>query len=304
MFLLVLTTAAKTLFVVLDKPQLVGIFSKIYFVIFALYWFGFLGFFCYTITRDGNYLSLIFTIPFWLAGIYMVYRIFFKGRISLQKEEDGVFKPSRFNLKVIVGVFLVGICLAAGILMLFFGIRDTYRLNKTLEGYSSVDGSFSGYDVYHMDEDGTTYRLIYTYNVDDVEYTVATDYGAGSIPGRDSVREVKYNPNNPNEAVLTGTNAKNFLIYMGAFFTMGAIAFILAACHMMGWFDKVKINVMGMYFGVVFTIIGIGILMFQNGTTGSLKETVHTMRFWIMIPILFIAVGILQIIKCIVQKHR
>lgn len=126
----------------------------------------------------------------------------------------------------------------------------------------------------------------------------------GYIPERNSTREVKYDPNNPEEAILVGTNSSNFLIFFGGFFILGAAAFIIGALYMKGTFDKVKIDIMGTYFGVVFTIIGVGIILFQNGTTSSFIETIKSMGFWILIPILFIVVGTFQTVKCLFLNRK
>lgn len=70
--------------------------------------------------------------------------------------------------------------------------------------------------------------MTYIYKVDGKEYSITTDYGTNYIPDENSSREIKYNPNNPKEAVITGTNSKNSLIYFGAFFTFGALTFVIA----------------------------------------------------------------------------
>ena len=121
----------------------------------------------------------------------------------------------------------------------------------------------------------------------------------GYIPETNSTRKVKYNPNNHSEAVLVGTNGNNFLIYFGAFFTLGGSVFVLATLYIKGVFDKVKIDVMGTYVGFIILIVGIGIILFQNQTTSSLIKTIKSMGFWFIIPSLFIIVGVFQIIKCL-----
>ena len=63
-----------------------------------------------------------------------------------------------------------------------------------------------------------TYKLTYIYEVDDIQYSITTDYGTNYIPEENSIREVKYNPSNPEEALLVGTNNSNSLIYFGLFF--------------------------------------------------------------------------------------
>lgn len=81
------------------------------------------------------------------------------------------------NFRIIVSCFLVCSVLIIGIVCLYFGIKDTYKLNKITREYSVANGYFVDYDIYSKSKDGTTYKLIYTYEVDGIEYTVATDYG-------------------------------------------------------------------------------------------------------------------------------
>ena len=91
--------------------------------------------------------------------------------------------------------------------MMFFGIRDTYNLKNKTKNYITTTGYFNNYDVFDADEDGITYKLTYIYKVDGKEYSITTDYGTNYIPDENSSREIKYNPNNPKEAVITGTNS-------------------------------------------------------------------------------------------------
>ena len=56
---------------------------------------------------------------------------------------------------------------------------------------------------------------------------------------------------------------------------------------------------MGLYVGIVSLIIGIGIISIQLGEVASLIRVIEQMKFWFFIPILFIIVGIFQIIKCL-----
>lgn len=53
-------------------------FSKLYIIGFLLFWFGFLIVGCYIIIREQSYSMLLFSIPFWIAGIFIVYKKFKK----------------------------------------------------------------------------------------------------------------------------------------------------------------------------------------------------------------------------------
>ena len=93
-------------------------------------------------------------------------------------------------------------------------------------------------------------------------------------------------------------------MYFGGFFTLGAIAFILGALSIKGYFDKIKIDIVGLYLGFVFLIVGIGFIMWQGGITISFFEMIKKLGVWLLIPILFIIVGIFQIIKCLFFKRE
>lgn len=208
-------------------------------------------------------------------------------------------------MEIIISCFLVFAVLVSGFLCLFIGIKDTYKFNQKTKNYVITEGYFKDYTVHSIDKEGTTYKLIYEYEVDGKKYMVSTDYGVEKIPSLNSMRKVKYDPNNYEKAVLVGTNRNNGLIYFGAFFILGGMVFVLIFLQIKGVFDKIKIDVIGTYMGVTFTIIGIGIILFQNGTTSSFIETVKMMGFWIFIPLMFIIVGILLTIKSLfLQKSK
>ncbi len=299
----VVLSLGKNIFLIFDKDKYVNIFNKLYAIVFLLFAFCFLIFWSYTVIKNNNYLTLLFTIPFWLMLIYFIHKCFFKkNQKSLSSKRE-----TKFNIKIIVSGFLVFTVLVSGFICLIIGIKDTYHINKITKNYITTTGYFKDYEIYNSQEKrkhnrsvtSTTYRLIYTYKVDGKEYTIKTDYGSGTIPNTDSTREIKYNPDNPNEAILIGTNRNNGLIYFGTFFVLGGMVFVLIFLYAMGIFDKVKINILGLYIGIVFFIIGIGIIAFQMGTISSFMETIKTMRFWFLIPVMFIIVGIFQTIKCL-----
>lgn len=210
----------------------------------------------------------------------------------------------KINFKVIIGAFLVLISFILGIIFIIIGVKGTYQQNQTANNYLSADGYYVDYEIYDIDEDGITYRLIYRYQVDGKEYQIKTDYGTNYIPDANDIREVKYNPQNPEQAILTGTTYNTGLIFFGIFFTAIPLVFILAALTVLGYFDKLKIDVVGTFAGIVILVIGIGMLMLQNGETGSPTETIQSFGIWIIVPFLFIVGGVFQIIKCLIIKSK
>ncbi len=235
-------------------------------------------------------------------GVISTYKI-----VSLHRNLEVRLKMNNknpiLNFRVVISSFLVMVILLLGIIFLFIGIKDTYILNRKTENYISTNGYFIDYEIYNSSKRSTTYKLNYIYLVDGKEYAVSTDYGAGYIPEKNSVRIVKYNPDNPEESILIGTNSKNFLIYLGTFFILGSVAFILVALQIKGTFDKIEIDVIGLYLGIVLLIIGTGAIFLQNGTTSSLLETVKSLKIWAAIPLLFILIGVFQTTKCVFVKR-
>lgn len=278
-----------------NNSKLANLFSKMFTIGFLAFLAGFLIFVLYICFRNKNYILLIISLLFCLFGFFFLKKRFIND--TIMKSNTGVSFP------IVVSTFLVGIVFFSGIVMLIFGIKDTYELNLKTKDYIVTKGFFDHYDVFDVDDDGITYRLTYVYNVDGKQYSLTTDYGTNYIPEANSNREIKYNPNNPNEAILLGTNSKNGLIYFGAFFTLGSLTFVIAALTIMGYFDKFKIDVLGLYIGVLFIIVGIGIILFQTGTTRTLFETVKSFGLWMLIPIMLILVGVIQTIKCITKVN-
>ena len=60
--------------VVMGKKALAAKISKVYVVAFLIYWFGFLIYWDYASFVDGNYMKILYSVPFWLGGIYFTYR--------------------------------------------------------------------------------------------------------------------------------------------------------------------------------------------------------------------------------------
>ena len=79
------------------------------------------------------------------------------------------------------------------------------------------------------------------------------------------------------------------LLFAGAFFALGAFTFVLGWLTVNGHFARYKIDVLGLYMGVVVTGIGTGILIWKF----------HNLGLWMLVPILMIAAGLAQIIKCL-----
>lgn len=306
---------AKDICLMLNKPKPAHYLSQGFIISFFSFVFGFLTYACYFAIKNGQYSMVLFSIPFWLVAIYSFYA-FFKKKASASSSKKAEKrratssnkKRSKWSFPIVVTGFLVSIVLIVGIVLLFMGIKDTIKNAHISADYKSIEGTFVDYEVDYQshirNRTSTTYYLIYEYEISGEIYTVKTDYGTGTLPPLNSTREIKYDPNNPENAMVGGSNGSHFMLLMGGFFTLGGMVFVLLALQIKGVFDKVKFDILGTYFGFVFVAVAFGIVFFRYGETGSFITGLTSMGIFMVIPILFILAGGALMIKSICSKKQ
>ncbi len=68
------TLLLSKIFLLLNKKDLARKLSKIYTIAFLTYWFGFLIYWDYVSILNGNYIALLISLIFWIAGLYVAYK--------------------------------------------------------------------------------------------------------------------------------------------------------------------------------------------------------------------------------------
>lgn len=267
------------------------LFEKIFIIGFLSFVFLFLILWTGLSILSKDYSLIIVSIPFWIIGIFLV-------RKKLLGKETKLFK--KFNFRQVFLYLFLSLFILIGIVMLYFGISNSFKNFSKTNNYVKTIGYFVDYEIYDSDEDGTTYKLIYSYNVNNKEYTVSTDYGTNMIPKEGSSRTIKYNPSNPSEAIISGGSSEIVLLLIGIMFTMiPFVIFINMSPKIKEKLDNLNFNVTTLLIGIVFLIIGFMALYMMTGTF-SIIEMYKSFSLNYLIPylilLMFVIVGILLII--------
>lgn len=209
----------------------------------------------------------------------------------------------KINPKKIVIVLLFFAALLSGIVLLFFGIKNSVSLAIKTKDWFEAPGYFRDYSIYDIDDDGeTTYRLKYVFYSGGAEYFVETDYGSGVIPEIDSVRTVLYEPENPENAIIKGGTASVTYLTIGFMFTF--IPLFMIFCWL--WINgKIKVHVNVFDFTAGFLIFAVGELcLYMMGGSAFLWKAFGSMGFLAIIPTLMAVVGIFQMVKTVVNGKK
>ncbi|MBE5821264.1 MAG: DUF3592 domain-containing protein [Clostridiales bacterium] len=196
--------------------------------------------------------------------------------------KDSVDRPP---LMILVPFILLGLAI------LSIGLYLTHKQKIETRNYIETIGIFVDSSVYSNDEDGTTYSLTYRYRVNGKYYFITTDYGTGSVPSVGSEKTIKYNPNNPSEAIITGFNSYSLILFFGGMCTFIPLVLIVNSA-----------------FFANFVILFLGILVYyimgSSSDDLSLGKVFKTNGIFTLVPLLFIGAGIINIVYFIFNKDK
>lgn len=183
------------------------------------------------------------------------------------------------------------------------------NLNEKTKNYVSVEGKLCGYSAY--DSDGESYSLEYEYIVDGRKYYISTNYGVGVIPELGSVKTIKYNLNNPSEAIIAGAivaDDSNVLwIVLGFMFFFIALIMVMSESGKKSKkAKKIKSLITSGLIGILFSGLGISAYYMMCMGTDSLSLATGFKLFgtFAIIPVIFIILGILIMLMSIFPKKE
>ena len=192
---------------------------------------------------------------------------------------------------IFIAGFLILIFMACGVWLLSMGIGDTLENNRLKAEYETVEGHLSDYTLASPDSydpvrrrhKSATYFLTYTYFVDNVPYTVTTDYSTGNVPALGTARTIYYDAADPENAIPGGNSGSSMLILLGAMFILVPMLFIVVACSANGLLPKTRIDLPGILAGGIMVAFAAGFL--------SMMESGAGFNPFLLIPWLMIAAG-------------
>jgi len=186
-------------------------------------------------------------------------------------------------------------------------INHTFLKTKD---YISIEATFVGVDFCSINDYGETCTLIYQYIVDGEQYFVSTDYKTGIISEIGITKTVKYNLNNPAESVVGEFNSAGALLFVGFMFVVVPLIMLVDSRLRFNSAnakkDVIKNKVFGVFIGLVFTILG-GVTYYSicaNGDSLSIIVAFQNAGFWLIIPLMFIVVGLLMTFGSVFSKGK
>lgn len=127
--------------------------------------------------------------------------------------------------------FLTIIFGIVSIVCIILGASRQYKhyVKRNLENFEEVDGHVSDYEVdYSTDSDGNRtiqYTSIIEYEVNSVKYTIKSNHSSNSKQKLGKLVAIKYNPENPEDAIFKND-------YTGLIILIAGIVFLMATIYM------------------------------------------------------------------------
>lgn len=215
-----------------------------------------------------------------------------------------------------ISVIMLIIFIIVGSILVLLGIKNISNQKDRVNGYIEIEASYVDKHIYSSKatstfeyeynnvESDTLYSLIYSYTVDGKKYTISTDYGTNIIPKVGSTKTIKYNPDNPSEAIFVdGYGINSLFLFLGAIFVVFPIIIIVAMT-----FNKEN-NVFSKFFsflvGLIFVAIGSSIyyIMCLDNHSLSPKIAFENSGITIIFPIILIILGLYAMITSVLVKR-
>ena len=205
---------------------------------------------------------------------------------------------------IIAFKLLAVLAILISIPLLYRGVSGAMRNHYAKESYVSTEAFVSSYQEVQgkgSKRHRTYYVLTYAYTVEGEVYYFTDDLRLNSLPPANYFREIRYDPANPENALLVGKSGSAASLLAGLMFLL------IPAIMLFGWLivtDRLHIraeNIFDVSIGLVMTVIGFGTIYGMTGTL-SIITAFKEYSFIILIPLLMITAGVYQTIKSVLKR--
>lgn len=206
---------------------------------------------------------------------------------------------------IIAFKLLTVLAILISIPLLYKGISRAIQNHHAEENYILTEAVVSGYQEIQgkgSDRHRTYYSLTYTYTVEGEVYYIADELMVHTLPPAGHSREIRYDPANPENALLVGKSGSTASLLAGLMFLL------IPAIMFFGWLiatDRLHIRaeyIFDVSIGLVMTVIGFGTIYGMTGTL-SIITAFKEYSFIIIIPLLMIIAGVYQTIKSVLKRN-
>lgn len=233
------------------------------------------------------------------------------------KQPENTGKKKQRSIQFPIFSTVMAVLVLCGLVVFGWGIGTIVKSALQTRGYHTTEGYFLEADLYSEQEYDTashsysaaTYRLIYGYTVNGREYTITTDFGTSFVPEAGSIKEIKYNPDDPAQAVIAGPYGQSglTLIFFGLMFTGIPGMFLLGLVYSPKKGRKSKkhaVNWVNISLGVFMLLISLCALFGITGSyslSGIIRFYRTSFIFPMVIPPVLIAAGLWMIVQGLLE---
>ena len=204
---------------------------------------------------------------------------------------------------IIAFKLLAVLAILISIPLLYRGVSGAMRNHNAKESYVSTEAVVSSYQEVQgkgSKRHRTYYVLTYAYTVGGEVYYFTDDLRLNSLPPANYFHEIRYDPTNPENALLVGKSGSTASLSAGLMFLL------IPAIMLFGWLivtDRLHIraeNIFDVSIGLVMTVLGFGTIYGMTGALSIIKAF-KEYSIIIVIPLLMIIAGVYQTLKGVIR---
>lgn len=212
---------------------------------------------------------------------------------TVKKEnKNEVFNEGERKILSLIMFLIVGIL---GITYILIGTYDMLNKVRIDSSYKEIDAKICAYNT----NDKNEYIITYSYIVDSKEYIIQSEHAVKELPKQDETIKVLYNVNNHNINMFIKEDQSMLYILIGLMMLSLPVVLYLLDDDMQKDISNSNVAVIVILLGIFFYIVAARFL-----NTFNIIKLLNGNSLFVIMPIIFIIIGIYAIIKIQVYKKE